>query len=286
MIQTLLSPNQTISLILIKAHKDVFSLISGDNATQKKGNGYDFIELREYASGEDIKHIDWTISSKLGKPYVKVFQEEKELNIVVVPILCASVNFGVSVLKQDIIAEICALISFSCIKHNNSFSSYICNEETLLNTKKSKSLSIVKEFVANVLSYKTINKSINYYALANTLFSQLKQKSMLFLIGDFFDTQEFDITALAKKHELIILIVRDKFEEQPLALGEIHVIDPQTQKSSLVNITKKESLRLKQELEQKDIQFFLKLKKAGVRYLKIYTDETPADKIISLMKSL
>ena len=272
--------------ILIKAQKNVFSSAIGENSTKIKGIGYDFVELREYANGDDVKHIDWTISAKLTKPYVKVFQEQRELNIVIAPILCASVNFGIKILKQDVISEISALIAFCAVKQNDPFSSYICNDDTTLSTRKNKLIFNVKELVQKIYSYDTRTKAINYKLLSSRLYTQLKQKSMIFLIGDFFHTKDFDITALSNKHELIILIVRDRFEENPIELGEIRVIDPQTQKSSFVNINKKESLKIKQELLKNDDIFFQKLKRAGVRFVKIYTDESIESKIISLMRSV
>lgn len=272
--------------MLIKAQKSVFSSINGENITKIKSSGYDFVELHEYTSGEDIKHIDWIISSKIGKPYVKVYQEQKELNIVIIPILCASINFGVRILKHDIITEICALLSFSCIRQSDPFSSYICNEDTMLSTQKSKSLKSVREFVEKVALYTTFTKTVNYTLLSSKLYTQLKQKSILFLIGDFFNTHEFDITALAMKHEPVVIIVRDKFEEDPTALGELHVIDPQTQQNSIIEINKKTSLKRKKELLKADTIFISKLKKHGVRFIKIYTDENPADKIITLIRSM
>ena len=80
--------------ILIKTKRQVFSEISGNNASIFKGEGYDFIELREYQVGDDVKKIDWIISAKLQKPFVKIFREERELNVVVASMLNGSVHFG------------------------------------------------------------------------------------------------------------------------------------------------------------------------------------------------
>ena len=81
MLKTLLSSNRHLALMLIKAQKEVFSHIVGDNNSKTKGSGYDFVELREYESGDDIKNIDWIISAKIGKPHVKVFHQQRELNV-------------------------------------------------------------------------------------------------------------------------------------------------------------------------------------------------------------
>ena len=284
--ETILTSTRQLTTLLVKAQKDVFNRISGENNTQTKGIGYDFVELRAYSHTDDAKHIDWIISSKLQKPYVKLFQEQRELNVSIVPVLNASVNFGLNVSKQDKIAEISALLSFACVRQNNPFLSYICNEDTTLSTKKSKALMGVKELVEKIFFYKTFGKSINYQLLSGRLYRDLKQKSMIFLIGDFFHTEEFDIATLGIKHEIVVIIVRDKFEENPLAIGDLHVIDPETQESAYVTIDERASLKIAQEVAGNDADFYAKLKKNGVKFIKIYTDEDPANKIVSLMKSL
>ena len=284
MIETILSSDAT--QIVLKAQKALSSTKIGEQSTKTKGRGYDFVELREYASGEDIKYIDWTISSKLGKPHVKVFAEQKELNVAIVPLLNASLHFGVKVFKQEVVAYITALLALSCIKQNNPFSSYICNETTKLHAPRSKSLQHVQQLVATLSTYETRGHTIDYQHLESKLFTELKQKSMLLLIGDFFDTKDFNISVLASKHELICIIVRDRFEEAPEALGEIEIIDPQSGATAFVNLTKKSALKIKEEIAEEDALFLEKLKHSGVRFVKIYTDENPAEKIISLMSSV
>ena len=91
--------NITLQKILIKSKKAAFSHIIGNNSTLFKGEGYDFVELREYEDGEDIKKIDWKTTAKMQKPYVKVFHSQRELNISIVPILNGSIHFGTTRLK-------------------------------------------------------------------------------------------------------------------------------------------------------------------------------------------
>lgn len=124
---------------MFKAQKNVFSSSIGENSTFFKGLSSDFIELREYTSGDDIKHIDWIISSKMNKAHVKVFIDQKELNIVIVPILNTSLNFGTQKLKFDVLKETIALLTFSCVKQQDSYESYIYNQ----NIHKRVSISLV-----------------------------------------------------------------------------------------------------------------------------------------------
>ena len=97
----------------------------GNNPSIFQGEGYDFIELREYMPGDDIRHIDWNITAKMGTPFIKVFREERELNIVLVSVLNGSVHFGSKKFKQEVIAEVVALLSFSTLKNGDLLSTYI-----------------------------------------------------------------------------------------------------------------------------------------------------------------
>jgi uncharacterized protein (DUF58 family) len=271
--------------ILLKAYKDVFNIYNGESSTGKKGTGYDFTELREYRSGDNTRNIDWIISAKFMQTFVKVFEEKKELNIVIVPLLGASVYFGLQNFKQDYIAEICALLSFSSVKQKNPFSSYIVSDKTTLVTKRSNTLSDVKLFTKKVLYEDVLGKSIKYRELSKTLYRQVKQKSLIFLIGDFLSTDGVELSLLGKKHELICIVVRDRFEEKPVALGKINIIDPQTQKKSFVSLDKNTSLLIEKKVKKHDEKLFGEFRKAGIKFIKIYTDEEALTKILTLMKS-
>ena len=283
MYKTLLLTNKPLALILIRAQKEVFSSAIGNNNSRKKGEGYDFVELRPYESGDDSKHIDWIISSKMGDPHVKVFHPQKELNIAIVTLLSGSVYFGTKRLKHELITEISALISYSCVKQNDPFEAYIANEDLFLISKKSKQLFSVRTLVEKISSYEVLGKQIDYKELAGKLYKILRQKSLLFLIGDFFDTQDLDLRALAIKHELIVIIVRDRFEENPTLLGVVDITDPVTKKSAKIDFSKTEVKNYLEKLQVQDELFFKQLKRLGIKFVKVFTDENPAQKILTLM---
>ena len=146
--------------ILIKARRAVFSEMIGDNTILQKGEGYDFVELREYELGEDVKNIDWMISAKMQKPYVKVFHAQRELNISIIPILSGSVYFGTHKFKHDLIAEICAILGYSCVKQGDNFDSFIANENISLNTKKTKKLFGVPAMIEKIITYDVLEKML------------------------------------------------------------------------------------------------------------------------------
>jgi len=286
MLKTLFKSNKKLALILIKTQREVFSKITGDNASKTRGEGYDFIELREYESGDDIRHIDWIVSSKIGKPYVKLFHQQRELNVVIAPFLCGSLHFGTTALKKDLLIQICALISYSCVKQNDPFESYICSDEVFLCTQKTKQMFGVRTLVQKIDAYDVLGKTLDYAHITQTLYRQLQRKSILFLIGDFFDTHNLNIKVLSLKHEVIVIIVRDRFEEHPARLGELNITDPALGVSAEMTLNKATLKSYTKKIFEDDNELYKKLQSAGIRFIKIYTDEDPAEKIISLMRRI
>ncbi len=276
--------NKTLKKILIKTKRQIFSEIIGNNSSLLKGEGYDFLELKEYEYGEDVKKIDWIISAKFKKPYVKVFHAQKELNINIVSILSGSAYFGSKKFKQELITEICSIIAYSCIKQGDPFSSYIANEKLELCTKKSKRNFAVGEMSEKIFNYNCLGKKQDFKTITNQLFKQLKKKSIIFFVGDFFDIQELDLRLLSKKHEILAIIVRDKFEENPSLLGNVNLVDPSTNKSFEGNIDQQTVNKYIKYIKENDHKLFGHLQNCAIRFTKIYTDENPLSKLLRLMK--
>jgi len=274
---------QNIKKILIKTKKSIFSDIIGNNNSLFKGEGYDFIELREYEDGEDIKKIDWTISAKMHKPYVKVFHTQRELNISIVPILNGSMHFGTKRFKQDLCSEVCSLLGFSCVKQGDPFDSFIANENILLTTKKSKKIFSVYDMVEKIYNYNCIGKNIDYTNISNQLYSNIKKKSIIFLIGDFFDIDNLDLRLLSKKHEVIAIIIRDQFEENPIQLGNVNLVDPSNSQLFSGVLNKTSTNEYIKTVKQNDHKLYEYFQSCGIRSVKIYTHEEPLPKLLRLM---
>lgn len=274
--------NHNIKKILIKTKKAAFSEIIGNNSSLFKGEGYDFLELKEYEYGEDVKNIDWVISAKMQKPYVKVFHDQKELNISIVPILNGSVYFGTKKFKQELITEICATLGFSSIKQGDSFDSFIANEDIELQTKRSKNIHSVYDMTQKVFDYNPINKNVNYKELSNTIFKNIKRRSIIFLIGDFFDAKDLDLKVLAKKHEVVTIIVRDNFEENPVELSSVTFKDPMMATTFEGNISASTIKEYKSYVRRSDHILYEHLQDCGIKFTKIYTYEEPFSKLIRL----
>jgi len=263
----------TLKKILIKTRRQIFSEIAGNNPSIFQGEGFDFVELREYNYGDDIRHIDWNVTARMQKPYVKIFKEERELNIVIVSILGGSVYFGRRCFKQELIAETVALLGYSSIKNGDQFSSFIYTDRLQNVTPPSKNIHSVQRATQAVLEYPTLGKQVDAAAFPKLLFDRIKRRSIIFVIGDFFE--EFDFRLLSKKHEVIALIVRDHLEEEPSEMGTVNLYDPQTMQSALLQIDQRAAGTYAKRVRGKDMQMHKDFRKHQVAFTKIYTDDEP-----------
>ncbi len=271
--------NHTLNKIIIKTKRQVFSEILGDNISPFKGEGYDFVELREYESGEDIKKIDWITSAKLQKPYVKVFHETKELNIIIASMLDHGVLFGTSKPKQELIASVVSILGFSAIKQNDPFSSYIFHNTKHSNTTPSKHIHSVIDATNNILEFNPKGLEANYKNLTNTLYKQIKKRSLIFVLGDFLN--DCDLRLLSIKHEVVAIIIRDRFEEEPSNIGQINLVDKDNTKLN-ININSHSIKSYQQNLYANDHKLFEHFKQNQIKWCKIYTNEDPIVALRSL----
>ena len=265
--------------ILIKTRRQVFSEIPGNNPSLFKGEGFDFVELREYQPGDDIRKIDWLVSAKLQKPYVKLYKEERELNVIVALMLSGSTYFGTKRMKYEQIAQIAAILGYSAIKNQDSFSYILHADKEYESIRPTKNLHAVAKMVESALTFDPLGKQSDYAGLITRLF-KIKRKSIIFLIGDFLEPLELKV--LARKHEVVAIIVRDPFEEKPEPLGFINLLDPQSKESFLVDLDGTTIKNYKKEIKRKDHELLRMFKKSGVRFTKIYTNEDPFIKLLKL----
>ncbi len=266
--------------ILIKTKRQIFSEISGNNPSIFEGEGFDFVELREYNYGDDVRRIDWNVTAKMQRPFIKIFKEERELNIAIVSLLGGSVHFGQKRFKQEVIAEVVALLSFSAAKNGDKFSSYIYTKEIDSVIRPTKNVHAVHKAVENVYAFDALGKTVDSKSMTKALFEQIKRRSIIFVVGDFFE--EFDFKLLSKKHEVVAIMIRDRFEENPPELGSINLADPGSFTSQMMHIDKKAVKRYKEKVHQQDHEFYVHCRKNRVAFTKIYTDEDPYVKLSKL----
>ena len=270
-----------IKKIVLKARKQVFGEMLGNNASLFQGEGFEFTELREYVYGDDVRKIDWKTTAKLGKPFIKIYREERELNVVMAVMMGGSCYFGTVKQKSELMAELVALLGFSAVRNGDLFSNVIFADKLYSMTKPNKKFFSIQDAVRQIDAFEMLGKKSDYKAFADMLFKRIRRKSLLFIISDF--VGDVDIALLAKKHDVVALIVRDKFEEKPEELGYIRVLDMESSQSFEGNIAQSELKSYEEALRQNDAKLYAHFKKSAVRYTKIYTHEEPYIKLAHLL---
>ncbi len=268
-----------IKKILIKAKRKIYSEILGNNPSLFKGEGFDFVQLREYEYGDDVKKIDWLISAKLQKLIIKEFREEKKLNIVFSFLSDGNMYFGTKKPKYEVVAEAGALIGFSALKNKDSFSSLIVSDKIESFLKPSNSIYSIKKLVENIFNQQYIGKKGSFELLQEKIF-KLKRKSLVFVASDFLSS--FNFSLISKKHEIVALIIRDYFEENPQELGIVTLGDSVSGVSYTLNFDKEVARKYKAKIKKIDRKIFEHFRKEGVSFVKINTFENPYLKLLKL----
>ena len=268
--------------ILIKTKRKIFSQNLGNNATTFVGNGLDFSELREYYFGDDVRKINWKATAKAQRPYINLFTEERELNIVIAFMTSGGISFGSKRIKQELMAEIYALLAYSAMKNGDNVTTLAFSDKEEYYRRATKSINALHEVVPNLLGLDALGKEVDYEAFSNHMLGTVKQKSIVFLIGDFYE--ELDLTLLSAKHEVYAIVVRDKFEEEPQLMGMLDLIDPNSMESSSFEFNKKMLLDYKAKIDKKDKKLYEHFMGHHIRYVKIYTDEDPYYKLNNLVR--
>ncbi len=212
-------------------------LFSGEYHSAFKGRGMAFSEVREYQVGDEIRTIDWNVTARFNHPYVKVFDEERELTVMLLMDVSASENFGTIVQqKQDLATEICAVLAFSAIQNNDKVGVIFFSDkiEKFIPPKKGRShiLMIIRELI----DFKPENKGTNVAEALKYFTSAIKKKCTAFIISDFMSPDfETELKIANKKHDIIALRLFDKHEEEFPDLGLIPVKDEESGQIIWVN---------------------------------------------------
>ena len=268
--------------IALKTRKQVFGEMLGNNASLFQGEGFEFAELREYAYGDDVRKIDWKTTAKLRRPYVKIYHEERELNVLVSTMLSGSTWFGTKRPKAEYMAELVALLGFSAVKNSDLFSHLIYADRLYRYSRPSKKIYSVHKELEETLAFDPLGKEADFRGWSDTLFRRVKKKSLMFLISDF--VGEVDLRLLSRKHDLFVIIVRDRFEENPSALGYLRLVDPESGESFEGDVNASTMQEYKKAMRANDHRLYRHLRKNGIRYVKLMTDEEPFAKLIKRMR--
>ena len=264
--------------IEIRTKNIVNDFFGGDYHSNFKGRGMTFSEVREYVPGDDIRLIDWNVTAKTGKPHIKIFEEERELSVLILIDVSSSGIFGSKKdLKIDVAVEIAAMLSFSAIKNNDKVGLVLFSDiiEKYIPPKKGKKhvLRLITDIINHDFDINKKKTSIkNAIDFANKI---SKRKSVIFLISDFIDNDFFnELKFLNFKHDLIGLQIYDSFERDFPNIGLVNIHDSETGKKAWIDTSSKKNREnfLKDSNSKLDL-FSKKCKNIGFDLLQISTDD-------------
>lgn len=269
--------------ILLKAKKNVFNEKVADLVSFFDGDGLDFKEIKEYSFGDDVKKINWKASARNEELKINVFNENRALNVVLVFMASGSMNFGSIKLKQEVAAEIFAILGFSSVYSKNLLFPLIFSEQAQKIYKPTYHEDSMVKLVDDVLNFDVLNKSVNYENLCFYLNEIIKKKSIVFIISDFFD--EVSLSQIAYQNEVYAIVLRDRVEEFPSFLGEYNLINPNSSNSFDFNITKNVRKNFAKLIQKHDLKLKEHFLKHKIRFGKIYTDDDVFLKLLSIVRS-
>jgi len=208
----------------------VNQVFSGEYHSVFKGRGMEFSEVREYNFGDDIRNIDWNVTARFGHPYIKIFEEERELTVILLVDLSGSLSFGsVDKTKQQIAAELSAILAFSALKNNDKVGLFLFSDKIEKFIPPRKGRKHVLRIIRELLSFRPEGKTTSIKAALEHMNHAIKKKSIVFLISDFMDEgYEKILRIVGKKHDLIGIVINDEREKSIPKMGLVKFTDVET----------------------------------------------------------
>lgn len=228
---------QKIRRIQIRTSHLVNDILSGQYESVFKGQGMEFHEVREYVPGDDIRSIDWNVTARMNSPHVKLLSEERELTVMLLVDASGSGRFGsVSQLKNELAAELCAVLAFSAIKNNDKVGLIIFTDDVELYVPPSKGRQHVLRVIREVLYFRPKGTKTNIVAALNFMNKVTRRRAVTFLVSDFMDENyETTLRIANKRHDIIAVSVTDPREEELPNVGLVSLRDAETGRELLVD---------------------------------------------------
>ncbi len=261
--------------IEIRTKRLVNESLAGEYHSVFKGRGMEFSEVREYQFGDDIRTIDWNVTSRMGHPYVKKYVEERELTVILLVDFSASGQFGTRrQFKREIEAEICALLAFSAIKNNDRVGliSFTDRIETFLPPRNGKDhvLRVIRE----VLYFRPEGRGTDIAMALQHMYRTITKRSVVFVISDFLDGDFVrSLRVASRKHDIIAITVTDPREEELPPVGLVDLEDAETGEMVLVDTSDRNTRdKFRRWAEERRAGREALFRSVGVDALELHTD--------------
>ena len=248
-----------IRQIQIYTSRAVDASFAGQYESVFKGRGMQFDEVREYIPGDDIRTIDWNVTARTGKPYIKRFVEEREMTVIFAVDLSASGEFGtIQKMKNELAAEFCAVLAFTAAKNNDKVGLLIFTDRIELYIPPKKGSKHMLRLIRELLYFKMPRRTTKISLALDYIAKVIHKKATIFLVSDFIESDfKKSLSLLNKRHDVIAVPVRDKVEISMPSIGIIELQDAETGETILVDTS---SRKFHNQYDNKSLTRFNELK--------------------------
>ena len=273
-----------VKRIEIRTRGLVDSFFGGEYHSSFKGRGMTFSEVREYQPGDDVRLIDWNVTARSGNPFIKVFEEERELTVFLIVDISSSGAFGSeNYLKKTVGAEIASVLGFSAIKNNDKVGLILFSNDIVKYIPPKKGKSHVLRVIRELLYTNSEGRGTSIGNALDFVMKVSKRKSVVFLLSDFIDENYWDsLKIVNRKHDFVGIKISDPFEVNFPNVGMLKAEDPETGSVFWIDTSHYSDLKNMNDSNRKKVDSFLKrTKKSGIDIVSISTSN---DYIEPLMK--
>lgn len=273
----------------IKAKGLTRHIFSGEYQSAFKGRGMTFSEVRDYHFGDEVRTIDWNVTARFNEPYVKVFDEERELTVMLIIDVSGSEDFGTQEkTKKDLALEISALLSFSAIANNDKVGAIFVSDKVERYIAPGKGRKHALVILRELIELKPESKGTNINEGLKFFRNTQKKRGIAFVISDFVDENEYmeGLKVSRKKHDMVALRLFDKSESELPNIGIIQLFNAETGETTWVNSRSASAKKLHADnFERFEAELFKEFKRSGIDYASIATQEDYIKPLIYLFKS-
>jgi uncharacterized protein (DUF58 family) len=273
--------------IEIKTRRLSDHIFGGEYHSSFKGRGMTFSEVRQYQFGDDVRSIDWNVTARYNEPFVKVFEEERELTMMLMVDVSGSELFGTDEqFKNEIITEIAATLAFSATQNNDKIGLILFSDEVELYIPPKKGRFHVLRIIRELIEFHPKSKLTNIAEALKFLSNVMKKKAIVFMLSDFIaDDYQHTIKIVSNKHDVTGIRIYDKREESMPNLGVVQMQDEETDELLLVNTTsKKVRLNYGKFYREKVDYFKDSFTKSGAGIIDCRLDESYVKKLLGYFK--
>jgi uncharacterized protein (DUF58 family) len=274
--------------IEIKTRRLSDHIFGGEYHSTFKGRGMTFSEVRQYQFGDDVRNIDWNVTARYNEPFIKVFEEERELTMMLMVDISGSELFGTDLqFKNEIITEIAATLAFSATQNNDKIGLILFSDVVELYIPPKKGRSHVLRIIRELIEFHPKSKKTNIAEALKFLSNVMKKKAIVFVLSDFMaDDYKQTMKIASRKHDVTGIRVYDKREESIPNLGMVQMQDEETGELLLVNTSsKKVRFNYEKFYHEKVVYFKESFTKSGAGVIDCRIDESYVKKLLGYFKT-